>query len=40
MPGDGFALAVLVSGEEQLVRVLQRPLELADPFPLVGVDDV
>ena len=40
VPGDGLALAVLVGREEQLVRVLERPLELGDLLLLVGVDDV
>ena len=40
-PGDGFALAILVGREVQLVGVLSAPLELAaDPFSSVGVDDV
>jgi hypothetical protein len=38
VPGDGLALAVLISCEQELVRVLQRPLELADGF-LLGVGD-
>ena len=40
VPRDGLALAVLVCREEQLVRVLERPLELGDLLLLVGVDDV
>ena len=40
VPGDGLALAVLVCREEQLVRVLEGPLELGDLLLLVGVDDV
>ena len=40
VPGDGLALAVLVGREEELVRVLERPLELGDLLLLVGVDDV
>ena len=40
MPGDRFALAVFVCCEQELVRVLQELLQLADPFLLVRVDDV
>ena len=40
VPGDGLALAVLVGREEELVGVLERPLELGDLLLLVGVDDV
>jgi hypothetical protein len=40
VPGDRLALAVLIGGEEEFVRVLQRPFELADLFLLVGIDDV
>ncbi len=40
MPGDGLALAVLVSGQQEFVGVLEQLLELADLLPLVGVDDV
>ena len=40
VPGDGLALAVLIGGEEELVGVLEEPLELGDLLLLVGVDDV
>ena len=40
VPGDRLALAVLVSGQVELVGVLQQRLELADLLLLVGVDDV
>jgi hypothetical protein len=40
VPGDGLALAVLVSGEQQFVGILQGSLQLGDLLPLVGVDHV
>jgi hypothetical protein len=40
VPGDGLALAVLVGGEEELVRVLEQPLELGHLLALVDVDHV
>lgn len=40
VPRDGFALAVLIGGEEELVGVLQQVLELLDLGLLVGVDHV
>src|SRR5439155_53489 len=40
VPGDGFALAVLIGGEVELVRLLQQRLELGDLLLLVGADDV
>src|SRR5690606_34557999 len=30
VPGDGLTLAVFISGEQELVRVLERALELGD----------
>jgi hypothetical protein len=40
VPGDGLALAVLVGGEVELVRVLEQRLELGHLRPLVRRDDV
>src|SRR5260221_716391 len=40
VPGDRLALTVLVCREQELVRILQELLQLADPFLLVRVDDV
>ena len=40
VPGDGLALAVLISGEVELVGVLEQGLELRDLGPLVGVHHV
>lgn len=40
MPRDGFALAVLIGGEEEFVGVGQQLFELSDLGLLVGVDDV
>ena len=40
VPGDGLALAVLVSGQEQLAGVLQQGLELPDLVLLLRGDDV
>jgi hypothetical protein len=40
VPGDGLALAVLIGGEEELVRALEQVLELGDLRLLVGADDV
>jgi hypothetical protein len=40
VPGDGLAFTVLVSGQEELVSILERALELADLLALVGIDDV
>ena len=40
MPGDGLALAVLISGQQEFVGVLEKRLELGDLLLLVGVDDV
>ncbi len=40
VPGDGLALAVLVSGQIELVGVLEQLPQLVDLRPLVGVDDV
>ncbi len=40
VPGDGLALAVLVSGEVELVGVLEQRLELGDLLLLVGRHDV
>ena len=40
VPRDGLALAVLISGEVELVGLLEQPLELGDLLLLVGVDDV
>ena len=40
VPGDCLALAVLVSGEVELVGVLQQRLELGDLLLLVAGDDV
>ena len=40
VPGDGLALAVLIGGQQELVGVLEQPLELGDLLALVGVDDV
>ena len=39
MPGDGFALAVFIGGEQELVGVLEQALELGDLLPLVAVHD-
>ena len=40
VPGDGLALAVLISGEEQFVGVLEQRLELSDLGLLVRVHDI
>ena len=40
VPGDGLALAVLISGQVELVGVLEEPLELGDLRLLVAGDDV
>ena len=40
VPGDGLALAVLVSGQVELVGVLEQRLELGDLGLLVAGDDV
>ena len=40
VPGDGLALAVLVSGEVELVGVLEQRLELGDLLLLVAGHDV
>ena len=40
VPRDGFALAVLIGGEEEFVGLGQELLELPDLGLLVGVDDV
>ena len=40
VPGDGLALAVLISGEQEFVGVLEQALELGDLLPLVAVHDV
>jgi len=40
VPRDGLALAVLVGGEEQLVRALEGTLELGNLLLLVGVHHV
>ncbi len=40
MPRDGFALAVLIGGEEEFVGLGQQLLQLPDLGLLVGVDDV
>jgi hypothetical protein len=40
VPGDCLALAVLVSGEQEFVGVLEQLLELRDLLLLVGVHDV
>lgn len=40
MPRDGFALAVLIGGEEEFVGLGQQLLELPDLGLLVGVDDI
>jgi hypothetical protein len=37
VPGDGLALAVLIGGEEELVRVLEQRLELGDLLLLVAL---
>ena len=38
VPRDGLALAVLISGEQELVGVLERALEFGDRL-LLGVGD-
>lgn len=40
VPGDGFALAVLISGEQDFVGALERALQLGDRLGLAIVDDV
>ena len=40
VPGDGLALAVLISGQQELVGVLEQALELGDLLLLVAVHDV
>jgi hypothetical protein len=40
VPGDGLALAVLISGQQEFVGVLEKRLELGDLLLLVGVHDV
>ena len=40
VPGDGLALAVFISGEQEFVGVLEQALELGDLLPLVAVHDV
>ena len=40
VPADCFAFTVLVGGEEELVGILQRLLQLADNFLLVRMHDV
>ena len=40
VPRDRLALAVLVSGEQELFGILQLLLDLGDPRLLVGVDDI
>ena len=40
VPGDGLALAVLISGQQELVGSGEGVLERADGGALVGVDDV
>ena len=40
MPGDRLALAVTISGEVELVGVLEQPFEFSDLLLLVDVDDV
>ena len=39
VPGDGLALAVLISGEQELVGVLEQALELGHLLALVAVHD-
>ena len=39
MPRDGFAFAVFIGGEQELVRPLQRALELGDGLlPAIALD--
>ena len=40
VPRDGLALAVLIGGEQEFVRVLQRALEFGDRLRLAVADDV
>ena len=40
VPGDSLALAVLISGQQQFVGILQQVLELGHLLPLVAVHDV
>ena len=40
VPGDGLALAVAVSGQVELVDVLEQALQLGDRALLLGADDV
>ncbi len=40
VPRDGLALAVLIRREEELVGVLERPLEVGDRLLLLVADDV
>jgi hypothetical protein len=40
MPGDGLALSVTVSGQIELVDVLEQVLQLGDGALLIGTDDV
>ena len=40
VPGDGLALAVLISGQQQFVGILEQRLQLRDLLLLVGVDDI
>jgi len=40
VPGNGLALAVLISGEQEFVSVLEQLLELCDLLPFVGIHDI
>ncbi len=40
MPGNGFALTVLIGSEVEMVSVLQQALEVCHLLLLVGVYDV
>ena len=40
VPGDGLPLAVLISGQQELVGVLEQTLQLGHLLALAGVDDV
>ncbi len=40
MPGDALSLAILVSGEEEGIRVSQQVLQLLDLLLLLTVDNI
>ena len=40
VPGNGLTFAILISCEIELVRILERPLEVGDRFLLLVGHDV